>query len=150
MDKPTPRITPDSQPFWQACHRHEWRLPFCLGCHKAHLPPGPVCPHCFSPDLEWRAAAGTGVISSWVVVHRAWLSSFADELPYNVVQVELDEGPRLTASVLPADRPLAVGQRVAVVYDDVSPTLTLPRFQLLDQAPAPNLPNGDKPCQTTP
>jgi len=130
MIKPLPRITPDSRPFWDACRRHEWMLPFCVDCGRAHLPPGPVCPHCFSPDLQWRVASGRGTVSSWVLVHKAWLSSFAKELPYNVIQIELEEGPRLTASFI-GDGPhrLAVGLRVVVDYDDVGPDLTLPRFR---------------------
>jgi hypothetical protein len=44
--------------------------------------------------------------------------------------VELEEGPRLTASIADAaDRPVAVGQEVEVVFDDIDPELTLPRFR---------------------
>jgi uncharacterized OB-fold protein len=129
-EKPLPRITPDSEPFWDALRAHRLMLPFCDECGKAHLPPGPVCPTCFSDRLEWRVASGRGRISTWTVVHKAWFPAFADDVPYNVVQVELDEGPRLTASVvgLPNDR-LAVGLRVAIDYDDVTPEITLPRFR---------------------
>lgn len=128
--KPRPRMSPDSQPFWDGCKAHRLLLPTCRHCGKAHLPPGPVCPHCFSDALDWREASGEGTISTFVVVHRDWFPAFRADLPYNVVQVELDEGPRLTASVVgTADRPLAVGQRVRVVFDDVDETLTLPRFE---------------------
>lgn len=133
--KPLPRVTPDTQPFWDALRTRELLLPFCDECGRAHLPPGPVCPFCFSDRLAWHAALGTGRISSWTVVHKAWFPAFAGDVPYNVVQVELDEGPRLTASVvgLPNDR-LAVGLRVVVDFDDVSPELTLPRFRPAEPA----------------
>lgn len=131
MAKPRPRLSPDNQPFWDACRRHEFALPFCVECGKAHLPPGPVCPHCFSDQLEWRKASGKGTISTWVVVHKPWFAAFAKDIPYNVVQVELAEGPRLTTSVVDAkDRKLAVGQAVEVTFDDVDAELTLPRFKL--------------------
>lgn len=128
--KPLPRITPDSQPFWDALRSHRLALPYCLECGKPHLPPGPVCPYCFSNRLEWRGASGRGTVSTWTVVHKAWFPAFAQEVPYNVVQVELDEGPRLTTSVvgLPNDR-LAVGLRVVIEYDDVATAITLPRFR---------------------
>jgi len=89
-----------------------------------------VCPYCFSDRLEWRAASGRGTVSTWTVVHKAWFPAFAQEVPYNVAQVELDEGPRLTTSVvgLPNDR-LAVGLRVVIEFDDVAPAITLPRFR---------------------
>jgi len=65
-----------------------------------------------------------------VAAERQREPAFAGDVPYNVVQVELDEGPRLTASVvgLPNDR-LAVGLRVAIDFDDASPDVTLPRFR---------------------
>lgn len=133
MRKPRPRISPDNKPFWDGCKRHQLVLPFCADCGKAHLPPGPVCPHCLSERLEWRPASGRGQISTWVVVHKAWFPAFAAEIPYNVVQVELEEGPRLTANVIDAgERKLQVGQKVAIAFDDIDDELTLPRFTLSD------------------
>jgi uncharacterized protein len=130
MNKPLPRITPDAKPFWESLRARRLVLPFCLACGKPHLPPGPVCPFCFGERLEWRAASGRGRISTWTVVHKAWFPAFAAEVPYNVVQVELEEGPRLTASVvgLPNEN-LKVGLPVVIEYDAVSPELTMPRFR---------------------
>ena len=129
-----PRVTPDTQPFWDALRERRVALPYCSACGKPHLPPGPVCPLCFCDRLEWRPASGRGRISTWTVVHKAWFPAFANDVPYNVVQVELDEGPRLTASVvgLPNDR-LAVGLSVVIDFDDVSPDITLPRFRPADR-----------------
>lgn len=128
--KPRPRIGPDTAPFWDGCKRHQLLLPFCADCGKPHLPPGPVCPFCFCAKLEWRKASGRGRISTWVVVHKAWFPAFAAEIPYNIVQVELEEGPRLTANVA-GTNDLAVGQLVEAVFDDVDSTLTMPRFRLV-------------------
>jgi uncharacterized protein len=47
--------------------------------------------------------------------------------PYNVVQVELDEGPRLMGNLVDA-RPV-IGMRVEVIFDAVTPDVTLPRFR---------------------
>jgi uncharacterized OB-fold protein len=132
--KPLPRVTPDTQPFWDALRERKLVLPFCGDCGKPHLPPGPVCPLCFSDRLEWRPASGRGRISAWTVVHKAWFPAFARDVPYNVVQVELDEGPRLTASVVgaPNDR-LAVGLPVVADFDDVTAAITLLRFRPADR-----------------
>ncbi len=50
------------------------------------------------------------------------------------MQVELDEGPRVTASVVgaPNDR-LAVGLPVVADFDDVTPDMTLLRFRPADR-----------------
>ncbi len=128
--KPLPRITPDNEPFWEGCKRHELLLAECNACHRVHLPPGPLCPSCFSDDLGWRKASGRGTISAWTVVHREWFEAFRADLPYNAAQIELEEGPRLTANIINVDNAdLAVGMEVEVVFDDVTNEVTLPRFQ---------------------
>ena len=128
--KPRPTIGPDSAPFWQGCRAHRLMLPTCAACAKAHLPPGPVCPFCFSDAIEWQQASGRGHVSTWTVVHKAWFPAFAAETPYDVVQVELDEGPRLTSSLVGGGKP-AIGARVEVVFEDVDAQLTLHRFRVI-------------------
>ena len=130
--KPLPRVTPDNRAFWEGCRQHRLLLPFCGACGKAHLPPGPVCPFCFADAIEWRPASGRGTLATFTIVHKEWFPAFHPDIPYNVVQVELDEGPRLTANVIdcPNDA-LAVGRHVEVVFDDVTPEVTLPRFRLV-------------------
>jgi uncharacterized OB-fold protein len=123
MSKPQPRITPDNEPFYKALRERKFVLPYCLDCGKPHLPPGPVCPFCFSDRIHWREASGRGRISTWTVVHKAWFPAFAEDIPYNVVQVELDEGPRLTANVLNVSS-LTIGLPVEIVFGE-----PIPRFK---------------------
>jgi len=128
--KPVPRLTPDNTPFWAGCREHRIMLPWCRVCDRPHWPPGPVCPFCFGTALTWQQASGQGTISSWVVVHKAWLPAFAADIPYNAVQVELEEGVRLTGNLIGApNAALKVGLAVEVVFDDVTPEVTLPRFR---------------------
>lgn len=128
--KPLPRFTPDNRAFWEGCREHKIMLPWCRHCDRPHWPPGPVCPYCFGDDLTWKQSSGRGVVSSWVVVHKAWLPAFAADIPYNAVQVELEEGVRLTGNVVGApNEVLRVGLPVEVVFDDVTPEATLPRFK---------------------
>jgi uncharacterized protein len=130
--KPRPTIGPDNAPFWQGCREHRLLLPTCRACGKAHLPPGPVCPFCFADDIEWRPACGRGRISTWTRVHKAWFPAFAAEVPYAVVQVELDEGPRLTSQLLGArEMDIAVNAQVEVVFTDVDGDLTLHGFRII-------------------
>jgi uncharacterized protein len=129
-DKPVPRLTPDNRPFWHGCRHHKVMLPWCLPCNRSHWPPGPVCPYCFGDVLTWKQASGFGTISSWVIVRKAWLQAFEVDLPYNAVQVELEEGVRLTGNLVGApNEALRVGLLVEVVFDDVTPEATLPRFR---------------------
>jgi uncharacterized OB-fold protein len=123
MSKPQPRITPDNEPFYKALRERKFVLPYCGDCGKPHLPPGPVCPFCFSDRIQWREASGRGRISTWTVVHKAWFPAFAEDIPYNVVQVELDEGPRLTANVVNVSS-LTIGLPVEIVFGE-----PIPRFK---------------------
>ena len=128
--KPKPRVTPDNRPFWEGCREHVLKLPWCPACGCAFLPPSPVCPHCFGERLEWRPASGRGVVSTFVVVRQPWFPAFAGDVPYNVVQVELEEGPRLTSNLVGiANEDVAVGLEVEAVFDDVDEETTLPRFR---------------------
>jgi uncharacterized protein len=128
--KPRPRVSPDNKRFWDGCHEEKLLLPFCEECGKPHLVPGPVCPFCFSDRLQWRQASGRGKVSTWVVVHKVWFPAFADNVPYNVVEVELEEGPRLTARMVgPGSEKIEVGQNVTIAFEKVDDKLTLPCFK---------------------
>lgn len=128
--KPLPRITPENRRFWEATKRHELRLQRCADCGRFRYPPAPVCPDCLGERAEWTRVSGRATVTTFVVYHKLYFASFAADIPYNVVQVQLDEGPRLTANLVgvPNDE-ITVGMAVEVVFDDVTPDVTLPRFR---------------------
>ena len=129
-NKPLPHFGPDTAPFWAATRDRRLTLPFCTSCGRPHWPAGPICPFCLSEGIEWRDASGRGQISTFTVIHKAWFPAFAADIPYNVIQVELDEGPRITANLIdaPPEGP-SIGMRVEVTFDEVSAEITLPRFR---------------------
>ena len=52
------------------------------------------------------------------------------DIPYNAVQIRLEEGICLTGNVVGiANEALRVGLPVEVVFDDVTPEATLTRFR---------------------
>ncbi len=128
-EKPVPRLTPDNRVFWETCRQHRLVLPQCEDCERPHWPPGPVCPFCFGDQIGWQEASGRGVVSSYVIVHKAWFAAFEADIPYNAVQVELEEGVRLTGNVvgLPNEE-LRIGLPVQVIFDDVRPDFPITRF----------------------
>ena len=131
--KPLPIPDTETQPFWDACARHELRAPRCTSCGRFRWPPSPLCPHCRSWDFEWAKLEGTGRVYSFVIVHYSPVPAFAEEMPYAVAQVELDGSDgavRLTTNILdcPPDK-VSVGMRVAVAFEDVTPEITLAKFR---------------------
>ena len=128
--KPLPQITPDMAPFWDAARRHELVVQRCTGCGATRFPPRELCSRCLSRDAAWTRVSGRGTVFTFVVMHQAYHPGFADELPYAVVVVELEEGARMTTNVV--DCPvgeLRIGMPVEVVFEDATPEISLPKFR---------------------
>ncbi|MEV6050203.1 OB-fold domain-containing protein [Streptomyces sp. NPDC052107] len=91
----TPVTDTDGAPFWEYAARGELRVQACADCHEPRFPPRPCCPHCQSFASEWRLTSGRGRIWSYVVPHPPLLPDYAEQAPYNVVVVELEDCPRI-------------------------------------------------------
>ena len=126
--KPLPKPTPTSRPFWEAARRHELSLQRCAACTSYIYYPRARCPHCFSDRLGWEHVSGRGKFYSYTVVRRASSRSFADQ-PYVLAIVELDEGPRMTTNIEAEPHNVKVGMPVVVHFDDVTPEHTLVKFK---------------------
>jgi uncharacterized OB-fold protein len=59
----------------------------------------PTCPYCGARGASEQHAVGRGSVYSWVQVVHSLDERFADEVPYTVAVVELEEGPRIAARV---------------------------------------------------
>jgi uncharacterized OB-fold protein len=127
---PLPAITDDTRPFWDACRRRELVIQRCTACGTFRHLPTPVCWRCRSFAHAWEPVSGRGTIFSWTVVHRAFLPGLEEAVPYTVVVVALDDAPgvRLISNLV--DGEPTIGQPVAVVFEDVAPEVTVPRFRV--------------------
>jgi len=127
--KPIPTITPDMQPFFDAAKRHELVVQRCMQCGTHRFPAREICSSCLSRDVQWVRVAGTGHIFSYNVMHQVYHPGFADEVPYAVVVVQLDEGARMISSLVGvAPHDITIGMPVRVTFDDVTESVTLPKF----------------------
>ena len=124
--KPRPRIDGPNAPFWAGAREQRLMLQTCLGCGSQRFPAAPICAKCRDERSEWRASSGRGVIESYCTFHKAYWPGFKDDVPYDVIQVRLDEGVQLFSNLVNA-KP-AIGMRVAVVFDRVDDELTLVKF----------------------
>lgn len=129
VDKPMPRPTAVSQPYWDAARDHRLVAPRCRACGTLFLYPRATCPSCLGADLDWEQLSGRGRVYTFTVVRQAAHPAFTDEVPYVLAIVELDEGPRLLTNVVGCD-PEAVrcDQRVEVDFDDAG-AVTVPKFR---------------------
>lgn len=118
-------------PFWEGCRVGALHLQRCDECGRWRFPPGPRCPRCRSASTTWARASGRGRLASYTVCHPPVLPAFTDAAPYNVVVVELDEGPFLVSNLLDAPESPSLGAPVAVTFVAVDEELTLPQFRLV-------------------
>lgn len=124
-------LAPDDldRPFWEACRRHEFLLQRSSETGRYHWPA--VCdPEAGRAGMEWVPASGRGVVHTFTIIHQAFRPELADRVPYNVVVVELEEGPLFHSNLVGcANEEIRIGMPVEVVFDDVSEEVTLPRFR---------------------
>jgi uncharacterized OB-fold protein len=128
--KPLPAISSLNEPYWTGLKHRDLKLQRCNDCNKLWYPPGSFCPECWSRNFIWQKLSGRGKVNSWVVFHQAYFSSVKDEIPYNVAEVELDEGPRLLTNLVGIDNAdIQIGLPVEIVFDDVTEEVTLAKFR---------------------
>ncbi|MGH7836314.1 MAG: Zn-ribbon domain-containing OB-fold protein [Candidatus Binataceae bacterium] len=127
-EKPIPKPTATSRPFWDAAKRHELQLQRCGGCRAFIYYPRDRCPHCLSDRLDWQPVSGKGKVYSYTTVRRASTRSFSDK-PYVLAIVELDEGVRMTSNIEAPPESVKIGMPVTVFFDDVTPDCTLVKFK---------------------
>jgi uncharacterized OB-fold protein len=128
--KPIPYPTPDTQPFWDACKRHELSLPYCKACDAFFFYPRRFCPSCFGWDIEWRTCSGRGSVYTFAIQYRPQMPGFSP--PYITAIVQLEEGPRLMTNLVdiePSPETVRCDMPVEVAWEDVNDEITLPLFR---------------------
>jgi uncharacterized OB-fold protein len=131
-ERPRPQATPLTQPFWDACERHELVAQRCSGCESFRHYPQPLCPACHSAEFRWEKLAGTGQIHSYSISHRAFHPAWEQHVPYVIATIELDEGIRMVCDMLDTDPgSVEIGQRVAVAFADMPGQGAMPRFKVV-------------------
>jgi uncharacterized OB-fold protein len=128
--RPLPRRRGMAGEFYAYCKKHELRFQRCTDCRTWRHVPRDMCAKCGSFNWEWAKSSGKGKLFSWTTAMQPMLPQFADLVPYSPVIIEMDEGVRLVSwltDVPPDD--LRLDLPVEVVFDDVTPEVTLPKFR---------------------
>ncbi|MFL5280746.1 MAG: Zn-ribbon domain-containing OB-fold protein [Rhodopila sp.] len=131
VTKPVPVPDDISVPFFDGARDGRLMLQHCTGCGKWSFPVRERCPHCFAAKLEWRAASGRGTLYTFTIMHQVMNPGFASSVPYNVAQVDLEEGVRMVSNVIGiSNEALKVGMKLEAVFEDVGDNVRLPKFRL--------------------
>lgn len=124
-----PLLYPEEKPYWDAAKKHRLVLQCCNTCDRAFFPVGPCCPFCFSEDFRWQEMSGKGKISNVVVYHKGWTPYLQKQAPYAVIQVQLEEGPRLTTNFIGNQSEAKIGASVDACWEDVTDKVSLINFR---------------------
>ncbi len=129
-NKPLPFVYDETRPFWEGTKRHELLIQRCNDCGQFRFYPRTSCIFCLSDNTEWVKVSGKGRVYSFTIAERPARPAFADDVPYNVAIVELEEGVRMTTNIIDCENgDIKVDMPVEVVFDDVTPEITLPKFR---------------------
>jgi uncharacterized OB-fold protein len=132
--QPLSQISPEILPFWEHLKSHSFRIVRCTRCGTTYWPFTVCNKHDDIPsidEMEWSEVSGRGTIFAVVVVERVQDEAYADEVPFALAMIELDEGPLFPSRIIDAD-PLMVGigDRVEVAFVDIPAAgHTLPFFR---------------------
>ena len=128
--KPLPAPTLETRPYWDGCKRHELRIQRCAACGQYQFYPRIYCTRCFDDRVEWVTASGRATVASFTIVRRPVSPAFAQDVPYVVALVTLDEGPSMMTNIIgcPPEQ-VAIGMRVMATFDDWNEEISIAKFR---------------------
>ena len=120
---PDPVLNVGDERYFEAAAQGKLLLKKCNDCKEVHHFPRGICPFCFSTNVEWTEAKGTGTVYSYSITRRA------GPIPYCIAYVTLDEGVTMMTNIVDCDLDaLAIGQRVQLVFKAAEGGAMLPMF----------------------
>jgi len=127
---PLPQPTQDNLAFYEAARQGELRFQRCAACRCFRHYPRPICPRCLSREFSWERSSGKGAVYTWTIVRGPTLPAFEPKLPYNVVDVLMEEGVHFVSEVLDCTpEEIYPGMPVVATFVAASEEITLVKFR---------------------
>jgi uncharacterized OB-fold protein len=128
--KPEPRPDEASMPFFEGAKQRRLMLQRCSSCGVYMWPVKPWCVNCGSAGVEWAQASGKGTLYSFALMHQVYHPAFAEEVPYNIAEIDLAEGLRILSNIIGcSNADLQIGMPLEVTFEDISDEIALPKFR---------------------
>jgi len=99
----------------------------CKKCGKIHLPPRPVCSHCFSKEIEWTELPQKGKLLTYTVIHVA-PPQFQGMAPYTVGIVQLENGINIPGMIRVAQEHIQIGMSLTIDFGTCAATQPWPQW----------------------
>ena len=132
MNKPEPVPDEVSLHYWEGACQGSLLLQRCPACRFYLHPPGVACPRCLSDSLDVVPACGRGTVYAFTVARQAFDPAFADDLPYVLALVELDEQPglRMVTNIIDSElSEITAGAPVEATFEQRG-EWSIPQFRL--------------------
>jgi uncharacterized OB-fold protein len=124
---PAPPVNPENARFFEAAKEGTLLVGKCRDCRGHHFYPRAICPHCFSENVEWVPASGTGVVYSYSTIRRGV------PVPYTIAYVTLDEGVSVMTNIVDCDPAnIRIGMPVKLVFEVAEDGTPVPMFAPID------------------
>lgn len=129
-NKPLPKQTALTAPFWQAAREGRLELQYCNDCNSFQHYPKKFCSNCWSEKIQWRQCSGKGHIYSYGIFRISPFSGFEQDVPYVVAMVELEEGIKVTTNIIGCPvSDVYIDMPVEAFFDPVTQDCSLIKFQ---------------------
>jgi uncharacterized OB-fold protein len=130
--KPVPVVHEMNAAFFEGSAKGELRVGHCPKCDALFRFAYYACPECWSQELSWKKANGTGKISHFTIIHQAPWEAFEADAPYVLALIELDEGVRMMSNIInyPCEQ-VKIGLPVRVTFEQRG-DVALPMFEVVE------------------
>ena len=129
-NKPLPTVSGETKPFWDACRRGQLLIQKCDRCDEFQFYPRGICANCWSEDIRWVTASGKGTVWTYTVTYQNRTPGFAEDVPYVLALVELEEGVRMFTNIIECQpRDVSIGMPVEVTFVQANNQISVPYFK---------------------
>jgi uncharacterized OB-fold protein len=129
-NKPLPTVVGETRPFWESCRRGDLVIQKCDSCNQYQFYPRGICANCWSNNFKWVKASGRGSVWSFTVTYQNRTPGFAEDVPYVLALVELEEGVKMFSNVIECDpRDVKIGMAVEVTFVRANERVSVPYFR---------------------
>ena len=128
--KPLPTVVGETRPYWESCRRGELVIQRCAKCGQYQFYPRGICANCWSTDIRWVKSTGRGTVWTYTVTYQNRTQGFAQEIPYVLALVELEEGVRMFSNIVECNpRDVTIGMPVEVTFIQATDRISVPFFK---------------------
>lgn len=119
---------PADLPFWQACDQGLFLVHQCQRCRRCYWPASRCVEH-GDEAMAWVEASGQATLHTYTIMHRSYVPTMKEAVPFVVGVVELEEGPLFHTNIVNCDHDkLKIGMALQCEMQRHDSGLMIPLF----------------------